>query len=52
MSEAANTSMKKDQEESVERPCVKAEIVVDDTAEVKTSESGCRFLHKWYREKF
>lgn len=42
----------KERYESVDRPRVKAEIATVDPAEVKTYEGGCRFLCKWYREKF
>ena len=44
--------MVKDRYERVDRPRVKAEIAAVDTAEVKTYEGGCRFLRRWYREKF
>ena len=38
--------------EGVDRPRVKAKIAAVDRAKTKTYEGGCRFLHKWYREKF
>ena len=44
--------MVKDWYEHVDRLYVKAEIAAVDTAEVKTFEGGCRFLRRWYREKF
>ena len=44
--------MVKEQYEHVDRSRGKAEIAAVDTAEVKTYKGGCRFLRKWYREKF
>ena len=38
--------------EGVDRPRVKAKIAAVDRAKTKTYEGGCRFLRKWYREKF
>ena len=38
--------------DDVDRPRVKAEIAAVDLADAKTSESCCRFLRRWYHEKF
>ena len=42
----------KDRCEDVDRPRVKTDIAAVGPADVKTSEGGCRFLRRWYREKF
>jgi hypothetical protein len=44
--------MIRDRYEEEDRPRVKAEIEAVDPADMKTYEGGCRFLIRWYREKF
>ena len=44
--------MIRDRYEQVDRPRVMAEIAAVDPADVKTYEGGCRYLRRWYRQKF